>query len=76
MIKVFMGNNVTRTEEILESSTTIRAALDLAGIDYTIGLMNLNGTTLKPDDLDKTFDDFEITESCFLLNVVKADNAA
>ena len=32
--------------------------------------------TLSPGDLDKTFADFGIAEKCYLLNVVKADNAA
>ena len=76
MIKVTMGNNVKRTTEILESSTTLREALESAEIDYTVGMMNLDGSTLNPGDLDKTFADFGITEKCYLLNVVKADNAA
>ena len=76
MIKVTMGNNVKRKTEILDESTTLRAALEDAEIDYTVGIMNLDGSTLIPGDLDKTFADFGITEKCYLLNVVKADNAA
>jgi hypothetical protein len=75
MIKVTIGNNVKRTSEILDASTTLRAALEAAEIDYTRGIMNLDGSTLNPGDLDKTFADFGITEKCYLLNVVKADNA-
>jgi hypothetical protein len=37
--------------------------------------MNLDGAPLQPGDLDKTFAQFGITDKCFLLNVVKADNA-
>ena len=76
MIKVTIGNNVKRTTEILEAITTLREALEMADIDYTRGMMNLDGSTLNPGDLDKTFADFGITEKCYLLNVVKADNAA
>ena len=76
MIKVTMGNNVKRTSEILDENTTLREALEIAEIDYTNGMMNLDGSTLNPGDLDKTFADFGITEKCYLLNVVKADNAA
>ena len=76
MIKVTMGNNVKRTTEILDKDTTLREALEIAEIDYTRGIMNLDGSTLNPGDLDKTFADFGITEKCYLLNVVKADNAA
>ena len=76
MIKVTMGNNVKRKTEILDETTTLREALEDAEIDYTTGIMNLDGSTLNPGDLDKTFADFGITERCYLLNVVKADNAA
>ena len=76
MIKVTMGNNVKRTSEILDENTTLREGLDDSGIDYTTGIMNLDGSTIDPDDLDRTFADFGITEKCYLLNVVKADNAA
>jgi len=76
MIKVTMGNNVKRTSEILDENTSLREALEIAGVDYTTGIMNLDGSTLSPGDLDKTFADFGITEKCFLLNVIKADNAA
>lgn len=75
MIKVTMGNNVKRTSEILDENTTLREALETAEIDYTRGMMNLDGSTLAPGELDKTFADFGITEKCYLLNVVKADNA-
>jgi hypothetical protein len=76
MIKVIMGNNVKRKTEVLDETTTLREALEDAEINYTSGSMNLDGSTLSPGDLDKTFADFGIKEKCFLLNVVKADNAA
>ncbi|MCL1859193.1 MAG: hypothetical protein FWF92_08160 [Oscillospiraceae bacterium] len=75
MIKVTIGNNVKRSSEILDENTTLREALENAGIDYTIGMMNLDGSTLEPGDLERTFADFGITEKCYLLNVIKADNA-
>ena len=49
--------------------------LEEAGIDYTRGVMHLDGSSLQAGELDKTFEDFGIAEKCFLLNVVKADNA-
>jgi hypothetical protein len=76
MIKVTIGNNVKRKTEILDENTTLREALEEAEIDYTRGIMNLDGSTLDPGDLDRTFADFGITEKCYLLNVVKADNAS
>ena len=75
MIKVTMGNNVKRTSKILDENTTLREALEDAEIDYARGVINLDGSSLNPGDLDKTFADFGITEKCYLLNVIKADNA-
>ena len=76
MVKVTVGNNVKRESVIIDESTTLRYALENAGVDYTRGVMHLDGSSLNPGDLDKTFADFGITEKCLLLNVVKADNAA
>lgn len=76
MIKVIVGNNLKRSSDIVdENTTTLRAALEKNNVDYTRGVMNLDGSSLSPGDLDKTFADFGITEKCYLLNVVKADNA-
>lgn len=76
MIKVIVGNNVKRNDPVIVSAnTTLRTVLDDGGIDYTRGVMHLDGASLKAGDLDKTFEDFGIVEKCFLLNVVKTDNA-
>lgn len=75
MIKVTLGNNLKKETVIIDETTTLRTACENAGIDYTRGMMHLDGATLQPGDLDKKFSDFGITEKCFLLNVVKADNA-
>ena len=75
MIKVTIGNNVKRKTVILDENTTLRDALEEAEIDYSRGTMNLDGSSLGPGDLDKTFAALGIADKCFLLNVVKADNA-
>lgn len=75
MIKVTVGNNVKRNSVIVDGSRTLRSVLEEADIDYTRGVMHLDGSSLNPGDLDKSFESFGITEKCYLLNVVKADNA-
>lgn len=75
MVQVTVGNNVKRERVIVDSSATLRAVLEDNNIDYTKGVMSLDGSPLQAGDLDKSFDDFGIAEKCFLLNVVKADNA-
>lgn len=75
MIKVTVGNNVKRESVIVDGNTTLRTVLEDNGIDYTSGTMHLDGSSLKPGEIDKTFTDLGITDKCYLLNVVKADNA-
>ncbi len=75
MIKVTVGNNVKRESVIVDENTTLRTVLEDNGIDYTSGTMHLDGSSLKPGEIDKTFAELGITEKCYLLNVVKADNA-
>lgn len=75
MLKITVGNNVKRESVIVDSNTTLRTVLENAGIDYTRGAMHLDGSSLQPGDLDKTFADFGIAEKAFLLNVTKCDNA-
>ena len=80
MIRVTIGNNLKRDNYNVDPNTTLRAALEDAGIDYTTGVMHLDGSSLGAGDLNKTFYELGYTgeegkDKCFLLNVVKADNA-
>jgi len=75
MVKVTVGNNIDRKSVIIDENTTLRACLEDNNVDYSKGSMTLNGSTLGPDRLDETFADLGVSEHCFLLNVVKADNA-
>lgn len=75
MINVTVGNNAGRDRVIVSADTTLRSVLENAGVDYSRGATHLDGVTLQPGDLDKTFADFGIAEKCWLLNIVKTDNA-
>lgn len=55
MIKCTVGNNVRRSSTIVEEQTTLREVLEANEIDYTRGTMHLDGSTLQPGDLDKSF---------------------
>lgn len=76
MVRCVVGNNLSRNSVIVDENSTLRKVLEDNNIDYSIGMTSLDGSTLAPGDLDKTFADFGITEKCYLMNVVKADNAA
>ena len=75
MLKVIVGNNTDRWPVIVEPATTLRSVLEDQGIDYSDGTLHLDGSTLRPGDLDKTFEELGITTQCFLLRVKKVDNA-
>lgn len=75
MIRVTVGNNLSRTNVIVSEDTTLKQVLTDNGIDYSRGGLTLDGASLKPGDIDKTFAAIGVTESCYLLQVVKADNA-
>ena len=75
MIKVTVGNNVKRNSVIVDEAVTLRSVLEENDIDYTRGTMHLDGSTLQPGDMDKSFEEMGIKDKFFLLNVVKADNA-
>jgi hypothetical protein len=75
MVRVTIGNNLKRDNIIIDEHTTLRDALEANGIDYSKGTLALDGATLGPGDVNKTFADFGVTERCFLYSVVKADNA-
>ena len=76
MVKVYVGNNIKRTPVMVSEDTTLRKVLEDAQVDYSVGMTSLDGSTLKAGDLDKTFKDFGIGETCYLLNTAKAVNAA
>lgn len=77
MIKVTAGNNVKRETVIIDEHTTIRNCLEDLDIKYNSGVMNLDGTPLSERELDSTFEQLGVASdsTCYLLNVVKADNA-
>lgn len=76
MINVTVGNNLKRHTEPYDENMTLKAILEENEIDYATGTTTLDGATLAPGELNKTLADFNVGEKCFLINVVKADNAA
>lgn len=65
-----------RIEDTVPSDTTLRELLESHGVNYTVGVVKLDSAVLQAGDLDKTFEDFNVTGACYLSVIVKADNAA
>lgn len=75
MIKVISGTSLNKTELVIDATTTLMDAAEQAGLNVAAGGITLNGTIVSASDFNKTFADYGITEKCYLLQVVKADNA-
>ena len=75
MVKVTVGTNTNRNTVVVDGDTKLRKVLEDESIDYSKGTIHLDGASLKPGDLDKTFNDLGITEKAYLISVVKADSA-
>ena len=79
MIKVYLGNNVDRflanDGAGIDPNRTLKSLLEENGIDYSDAPMALDGVSLRPGDLDRTFADFGVTDQCYLLSIKKLNNA-
>ena len=77
MIRVFCGtnSNMNPVELVDPNTTTPRMMFEQANIDYARGTVSIDGSNLKVGEIDKTFAELGVTDTCFLVSVVKADNA-
>jgi hypothetical protein len=75
MIQVTLGTNTNRKKVNVDPNTTLRTVLEDNEVNYSTATVHMDGASLQPGDLDKSFADFGITESTYLIAVVKADNA-
>ena len=75
MIKVIVGTSLNKQEIVVSSDTTLMQTCEEAGLNIGAGGITFNGSTVRPDEFNKTFADFNIVDKCFLMQVVKADNA-
>lgn len=75
MIKVTFGTNATRTTIMVDESKGIKEFLG----EQQVSLQNVNvtidGCSLSVNDLQKTFEEYGIKESCSLYAITKADGA-
>lgn len=74
MVKVTVGNNLKQKDVVVPQDTTLYDVLTQNGISTNTGFIQLNGQTIDLDELDSTFEDFGITDSCLLVSVAKASN--
>lgn len=77
MIQVTIGNNLSRKNVLVDGDNkTLRQAFEENDINYASGIVSLDGASLTPGMMDKTFAENGVTgDRCYLMVSVKADNA-
>ncbi len=80
MIKVTVCNNLKREIVMATPADTLRSVLEKGGVDPSMGTLHMDGSTLRPGDINRTFAEFGLTgedgrNACALAAIVKADNA-
>ena len=75
IVSVKIGTNLNRTTVAATSDKTIRQLLEENGINYATTTIFLNGDTIKAGDMDKSLDDFNIKETCYIIASQKTENA-
>lgn len=76
MIQITLITNSGRKTINVSEDATVREVLDENRVNYSVGMTQIDGCSLRPGDLDKTFAQHGIEDACYLSVVVKADNAA
>lgn len=75
MIQVRIGNTTETRSVIVSRDKSLREAFDENGIDYSVATVYLDGCTIQPGDLDKSFDGLGLGDSCTLMAIVNTKNA-
>lgn len=75
IVNVKIGTNLNRETISVTSDKTIRELLEQQGINYATTTIFLNGDTIRAGDMDKTLDEFNIADTCYIIASQKTENA-
>lgn len=75
IVNVKIGTNLNRTTISVTSDKTIRQLLEENGINYATTTIFLDGDTVRAGDMDKTLEDFNIQDTCYIIASQKTENA-
>lgn len=79
MIKMIYGNNANFEHTIADENMTIRSFLDEVSLNYSGGMIAMDGASIQPGDLDKTFASMGYgtgdRNTCVIAVIKKLDNA-
>lgn len=75
IVNVKIGTNLNRTTISVTSDKTIRQLLEENGINYATTTVFLDGDTIHAGDMDKTLEEFNIQDTCYIIASQKTENA-
>lgn len=75
MIQVTIGTNTNRRKVNVDPNLTVKEVLEANNITYSTSTIHLDGAPLTATEINSTFIDLGIDSDCYLLSVVKAENA-
>ena len=75
IVNVKIGTNLNRTTISVTSDKTIRQLLEGNGINYATTTIFLDGDTIHAGDMDKTLEEFNIENTCYIIASQKTENA-
>ena len=75
IVSVKIGTNTNRSTINVTSDKTIRQLLEQEGINYATTTIFLDGDTIHAGDMDKTLNDFNIGDTCYIIASQKTENA-
>lgn len=75
IVSVKIGTNLNRKTITATSDKTIRQLLEENEINYATTTIYLDGDTIKAGDMDKTLNDFNIDDTCYIIASQKTENA-
>lgn len=75
IVNVKIGTNLNRETISVTSDRTIRELLEQQGINYATTTIFLDGDTVRAGDMDKTLEDFNIADTCYIIASQKTENA-
>lgn len=75
IVNVKIGTNLNRETISVTSDRTIRELLEQQNINYATTTVFLDGDTIRAGDMDKTLDEFNIADTCYIIASQKTENA-
>ena len=76
MFRLTIASADSRNTDIVDDNITPKQALENAGINYTRATVILDGCTMTPEKMNKSFRDLGIAGDATLAVCVKLDNAS